>query len=90
MPPPVLSPQIGPDEADKLRQEASRRLERTEQLLDRIADKRLTRDQHETLETIQNFLVNARDALTAQDYLKAANLAEKAHVLAQELTQRVR
>ena len=89
-PPPVLSPQVGREEADRLRQEASSRLERTERLLDRLTDKRLSPQQQDTLETIQTFLLNAREALTGQDYLKAVNLAEKANVLAQELTQNVR
>jgi hypothetical protein len=45
----------------------------------------LNKDQKDTFSTIQSFLANAKEAITAQDFLRASNLADKAQVLAEEL-----
>lgn len=89
-PPAVLSPQVGAQDAERLKREPGARIEETEQLLQQIDQERLTKNQQDTYTTIQSFLVSARQALVAQDYLRASNLADKAHALAEEMSGRLR
>ncbi|HSD51733.1 MAG TPA: hypothetical protein VLG48_10035 [Candidatus Methylomirabilis sp.] len=89
-PPPVLSPQIGRVDEDRLRREASSRIQKTEQLVAQIDQSRLAKEQQETFSTIQNFLTNAKEALAARDFPRASNLADKAQILAEELLGSVR
>ncbi len=86
-PTPVLSPQVGAQDAERMKRESASRIEATEQLLQQIDQKRLNKNQQETYTTIQSFLVSARQALVAQDYLRASNLADKAQVLAADLSR---
>ncbi len=89
-PPAVLSPQVGAQDAERLKRESGARIEETEQLLQQIDQKLLTKNQQDTYTTIQSFLAGARQALAAQDFLRASNLADKAHVLAEEMSGRLR
>ncbi|HEX9899627.1 MAG TPA: hypothetical protein VGC81_10400 [Candidatus Methylomirabilis sp.] len=88
--PPVLSPQIGRGDEDRLRREANTRIQKTEQIVAQIDRKRLAKEQQETYSTIQNFLSNAKEALTARDFPRASNLADKAQILAEDLLRSVR
>ena len=89
-PPPLLSPGAGQREDDRLKQEAKARVEGAEQIVKQINQKRLAKEQQETLSTIQSFLSKAKEALSLEDFLRAANLADKAQVLAQELLHTIR
>jgi hypothetical protein len=89
-PPPVLAPQVGKGDEEQLRRTAVSRIQRTEQLVGQLEGKSLTGEQQERLMTVRSLLGNARDALTAQDLTKASNLAEKARLLAEELSQGVK
>ncbi|MBZ0160932.1 hypothetical protein [Candidatus Methylomirabilis sp.] len=51
---------------------------------------KLTADQWETYQTINSFLTQAKEALTTKDFQQAINLAQKAHVLSDELSNVVR
>lgn len=84
-PPVVLSPQVGRTDEDRLKQESSGRIQKAEEIIKQIDQKKLNKDQMDTFSTIQSFLANAKEAITAQDYLRASNLAGKAQVLAEEL-----
>jgi hypothetical protein len=64
-----------------------RGVERTLLSIDRL---KLTADQWETHQTISSFLTQAREALTTKDFQQAINLAQKAHVLSDELSKVVR
>jgi len=86
-PPPVLAPQVGEGEAPRLRQEVESRIQRTEGMLARVEQPKLGKAQRDTLATIQNFLVMAKEALAAQDLPRAATLANKAEVLAEDLVK---
>ena len=88
--PPVLSPQIGRGDEERLRREANTRIQKTEQIVAQIDRKRLAKEQQETYSTIQNFLSNAKEALTARDFPRASNLADKAQILAEDLLRSVR
>ncbi len=83
----MLAPQVGGDEAPRLRQEVEGRIQRTEGLLSRLDQQRLSKEQRDTLATIQSFVSNAKDALAAQDLPRAATLSSKAELLAQDLVK---
>jgi hypothetical protein len=84
-PPTILSPRVGQEEEDRLKQEAKSRIDGAERLVKQIDQNRLAEDQRGTLLTIQSFLSKAREALSLEDFLRAFNLADKAQILAQEL-----
>jgi hypothetical protein len=88
--PPVLAPQVGKQDEEQLRREASTRMQRAEALIGRIEEKKLTKDQQEQFLTIQSLLKNAKEAIDAKDLARASNLAEKARILAEELAQATR
>lgn len=85
LPPPLLSPQVGQEEEDRLKQEAKARIEGTEQIVGQIDQKKLAKEQKETFLTIQSFLSKAKEALSIKDFLRAFTLADKAQTLADEL-----
>lgn len=85
VPPAVLAPQVGRAEEDRLRRETNTRIQKTEQIVTRIDRKTLAKDQQEIFSTIQSFITGARGALVSRDFLRASNLADKAHVLAEDL-----
>ncbi len=85
--PPVLSPQVGTDDVQRLKQESTSRIQQTEEMIRPIDQTRLTKNQQETYAIIQSFLNGAKQALVAQDYLRASNLADKAHALAEEISR---
>ena len=87
-PPPVLAPQVGDEE--RLRRTAGSRIQRTEQLISQLEGKSLTSEQQERLMTVRNLLGNAKESLAAQDLTKASNLADKARLLAEELSESVK
>jgi len=84
---PVLSPDVSPEAAERLSRETRARLDATEGLLRPLDGKALPPEQAETYSTIQSFLAKAREALERQDLQRAATLADKANILAQELVQ---
>lgn len=89
-PPPVLAPQVGKEDEEQLRRTAGSRIQRTEQLISQLEGKSLSGEQQERLMTVRSLLGSARDALAARDLSKASNLAEKARLLAEELSQSVK
>jgi len=88
--PTILSPQVGQEEEDRLKQEAKSRIDGAERLVKQIDQNRLVEEQRGTLLTIQSFLSKAREALSLEDFLRAFNLADKAQILAQELLNSLR
>lgn len=83
--PTVLSPRVGQEEEDRLKQEAKLRIEEAERIVKQIDQHKLAKEQRGTFSTIQSFLSKAREALSLEDFLRAFNLADKAQILAQEL-----
>ncbi|MCZ7625323.1 MAG: hypothetical protein C3F12_07550 [Candidatus Methylomirabilota bacterium] len=55
-----------------------------------IDQQKLKVDQSETYQTIKSFLAQAKEAVTNKDFQQAKNLAQKAHVLSDELSSVVR
>lgn len=66
-------------------QESSDRIQKAEEMIRQIDQKKMNKDQQDTFSTIQSFLANAKEAIMAKDFLRASNLADKAQILAQEL-----
>ena len=90
VPPPVLSPVLSATDEQKLRGETQQRLAGAEQRLRQIDPATLASGQQDSLRTVQSFLDKAREALQAQDVQRAFTLADKAYLLADDLTKRPR
>jgi hypothetical protein len=88
--PPVLSPVLSAADEQKLRAETQQRLDGAEQRLRQIDPAKLASAQQDSLRTVQSFLDKAREALQVKDIQRAFTLADKAFVLADELTKRPR
>jgi hypothetical protein len=84
-PPRVLSPQVDRTEEDQLRQDATTKIQKVEQMVRQVNPERFSREHAETFSTVRSFLAGAKQAVAARDFLRASNLAEKARVLADEL-----
>jgi hypothetical protein len=87
VPAPVLAPQASAEEEQRIKSQAERRIEGTERLVQKIDPSRLVREQRENYLTIQSFLAKAREALSARDVQRAFTLADKAYLLADELSK---
>jgi hypothetical protein len=85
----VLSPQVGRADEDRLKRDFSTRIQKTEEIITQIDQKKLSKEQQDTFSTIQSFLVNAKEALAAQDFLRAFNLADKAQILTEDLFRKL-
>jgi hypothetical protein len=83
----VLAPQASAEEEQRIKSQAERRIEGTERLVQRIDPSRLAREQQENYLTIQSFLAKAREALSTRDVQRAFTLADKAYLLADELSK---
>lgn len=70
-----------------MRRDAQSRIEGTERLVRQIDQKKLVGEQQQNLLTIQSFLTKAKEALSAQDLQRAFTLADKAYLLANELSR---
>ena len=86
-PAPVLAPQASAEEEQRIKTQAERRIEGTERIVQKIDPARLAREQRENYSTIQSFLSKAREALSARDVQRAFTLADKAYLLADELSK---
>jgi hypothetical protein len=87
VPAPVLAPQASAEEEQRIKSQAERRIEGTERLVQKIDPSRLVREQRENYLTIQSFLAKAREALSTRDVQRAFTLADKAYLLADELSK---
>jgi hypothetical protein len=71
-------------------QEVHARLAHTEKIIAQIDPGGLTQDRREIYAGIQDFVVKAKEALSAKDLPRARNLAEKASTLADDLAKAVK
>jgi hypothetical protein len=74
-----------PAEALRQRQNAEQWLGSTDLQLKQLAGRNLNPQQQETLGQIRNYMEGARGALQEGDVRRASTLAEKAHLLADDL-----
>lgn len=88
-PPPRLAPQVSSDREKQLTEEINTTIQDVERALLSVDQLKLKADQAETYQTVQSFLAQARKALTDKDFQRAMNLAQKAHILSNELSNMV-
>ena len=84
-PPRVLSPQL--QDEDRVQRETQSRIDGTERLIRQIDQRKLVGDQQQNFLTIQSFLVKAKEAISARDVERAFTLADKAYILATDLSR---
>jgi hypothetical protein len=84
---PVLAPEVSPEEAERLSRQTRARVDATEELVRTVDEKTLPPAQAEAYATIQSFLEKAKEALQHRDLQRAAILADKAGILAEELVR---
>jgi hypothetical protein len=82
-----MAPGITPAEATRQRQNAERLLGSADDRLKQLAGRTLDARQQETVGQIRNYVDGARSALKESDVRRANTLAEKAHLLAEDLVK---
>jgi hypothetical protein len=89
-PAPVLSPQVSKGDEERLRRESQARIQQSEQILGAIDPQRLGKEDRETQATVKDFVAKAKEALASNDLLRAASLSEKAQILANDLSSKIK
>jgi hypothetical protein len=82
-----IVPGMSPAEATRQRQNAERLLGSTDERLKQLAGRTLNAHQQETVGQIRNYTDGARLALKEGDVQRASTLAQKAHLLAEDLAK---
>jgi hypothetical protein len=80
-----IAPDISPAEAARQRQKAEQLLGSTDGQLKQLTGRTLNPQQQESVGQIRNYMQGARTALKEGDVLRAGTLAEKAHLLSDDL-----
>jgi len=80
-----IAPGLTPEEATHERRNAERWLGLTDDQLKQLADRPLDARKHETVGQIRNYMDGARSALKEGDVRRASTLAQKAHLLSEDL-----
>jgi hypothetical protein len=80
-----IAPDISPDESARQRQQAEHSLGSTDDQLKQLAGRTLDAQQQESVAQIRNYMQGARSALKEGDVHRADTLAEKAHLLSDDL-----
>jgi hypothetical protein len=82
-----IVPGMTPAETTRQRQNAERLLGSTGDQLKQLASRPLDEQRQETVEQIRNYMEGVRSALKEGDVQRANTLAEKAHLLAEDLVK---
>jgi hypothetical protein len=82
-----IAPGMTPAEATRQRQNAEQLLSSTDDQLNQMAGRTLDARQQEAAGQIRNYMDGARSALKGGDLRRASTLAEKAHLLAEDLVK---
>jgi hypothetical protein len=82
-----IVPDLTPAEAARQRQNAEHWLGSTGEKLKQLAGRTLNAQQQETVEQIRNYMGGAQSALHEGDVQRASTLAEKAHLLTEDLVK---
>jgi len=83
-----IAPGMTPAEATRQRQNAEQMLSSTDDQLKQLAGRTLDAREQETAGQVRNYMVGARSALKEGDLRRASTLAEKAHLLAEDIVKR--
>jgi outer membrane biosynthesis protein TonB len=84
---PVISPELTPQAQAAAEQRTNADIAHAEQNLQSAESKQLDEAQHDLVQKVRDFLAQAHDAIHAEDWVRASNLAEKARVLSDELVK---
>jgi type IV secretory pathway VirB10-like protein len=84
---PQISPQLSPEEKSRAQASTDADIRAAQQVLDTAAHHTLDATQQDMSDKITSFLTQAREAISVADWLRAKSLAQKAHVLANELVR---
>jgi hypothetical protein len=82
---PQIAPQLTPAEQAAAEKQAKKDIDTAESNLQIAYGRQLNTGQHDLVEKIRGFLGQSREALRAEDWTRAQNLAQKARVLSIEL-----
>jgi hypothetical protein len=85
--PPQISPQLSPKDLESTRKNTNANISTAEQNLQLTNGKQLSAAQKDLTEKIKGFLSQSHEAILADDWVRAQNLAEKARVLSAELVK---
>jgi hypothetical protein len=85
--PPQISPQLSARDLAATKTNTSKNMLTAQQNLQMANGKQLNAAQKDLADKIRGFLAEARGAITANDWVRAQNLAEKAQVLSVELVK---
>jgi hypothetical protein len=85
--PPQISPQLSPQDLAAAKNNTSSNITTAERNVQLANGKQLNAAQKDLVEKINGFLGQAHEAIVADDWVRALNLAEKARVLSNELVK---
>lgn len=85
--PPQISPQLSAKDLETTKKNTTTNITTAEQNLQLANGKQLSAAQKDLTEKIKGFLSQSHEAITADDWVRAQNLAEKARVLSAELVK---
>jgi hypothetical protein len=85
--PPQISPQLSARDLDATKKNTTANITTAEQNLQLANGKQLSAAQKDLTEKIKGFLSQSHEAIMADDWVRAQNLAEKARVLSAELVK---
>jgi outer membrane biosynthesis protein TonB len=83
--PPQISPQLSPKDLGAAKNNTATKIAAAEKNVQLANGKQLNAAQKDLLEKINSFLGQAHEAILADDWVRAENLAEKARILSVEL-----
>ena len=82
---PQISPQLSAEEKARAQSSIDADVHAAQQALDTASHHTLNAAQQDMADKIRSFLTQTQDAVAVSDFLSAKNLAQKAHVLSNEL-----
>jgi hypothetical protein len=86
-PAPQISPELSPKDLAAVKSNTTGNITQAEQNMQQAGGKQLNAAQKDLTEKISAFLAQAHEAILADDWVRAQNLAEKARVLSAELVK---
>jgi outer membrane biosynthesis protein TonB len=85
--PPQISPQLSPRDLETAKSNTTASITAAERDLQLASGRQLSAAQKDLVDKISSFLSQSHEAIRADDWVRAQNLAEKAHVLSTELVK---
>ena len=85
--PPRISPVLSTAEQGRLTQLATNQISAADKYVESAKGRKINPVQQDLFQKVQNFLAQAHEAVRANDWVRAQNLAEKAQVLSSELAK---